>query len=101
MASSPYRIEMLGTAFTIQVDEDEAYLRRVVEYLREKTRQVERSVSVSDPLKVAILAGVLVVDELLKSRNNDESPESREAARIAEQLIHQLDDTLHDTPDET
>jgi cell division protein ZapA (FtsZ GTPase activity inhibitor) len=97
MANSPYRIEMLGTAFTIQVDEDEAYIQRVVEYLRAKTAQVERSVSVSDPLKVAILAGVLVVDELLKSRSGGESPDSREeAARIAEQLIHQLDDTLEE-----
>jgi cell division protein ZapA (FtsZ GTPase activity inhibitor) len=97
MASSPYRIEMLGTAFTIQVDEDETYLRRVVEYLREKTTQVERSVSVSDPLKIAILAGVLVADELLKTRSDAESPESREAARIAGELIHQLDDTLEGT----
>jgi hypothetical protein len=49
-------------------------------------------------LKSAILAGVIVVDELYKERSSPKAQlppqDEEEAARITERLIRQLDESL-------
>lgn len=87
------RIELLGSAFTIQSDEDPAYLQSVVEYYAGKIDEVSRSVATSDPLKISILAGILAADECLKARS---SPDDPRVAEITEDLIAQLDQTLEE-----
>ena len=83
------RIELLGSAFTIQSDEDPDYLRQVVQYFSDKIDEVSRSVATSDPLKISILAGILASDEYLKSHAEDPR-----LARITEDLIATLVEIL-------
>ena len=95
------RIDLLGTSFNVKTDEDEEYLREVIALFSSKVAEVQRTVSTSDPLKTAILAGVLVSDELMKLTGSTRG-ESIEAGRIAEALIGELTDVLDDPqPDET
>jgi cell division protein ZapA (FtsZ GTPase activity inhibitor) len=74
------RIELLGTAFTIQTDEDPQYVQDLVDYYRTKVQEVQRRIPSNDALKIAIVAGVLTADELFRARDNAEATGGTEAA---------------------
>ncbi|MFP4643503.1 MAG: cell division protein ZapA [Spirochaetales bacterium] len=116
------RIDLLGTSFTIQSDENPAYLRNLVGYYRDKLAEVRQSVNTSDDLKIAILGALTVVDELFKERHRNENsdpsqsdrfppsgqlntagehqnPASRDLSELADRLIKQLDAALEDNDD--
>ncbi|MFO8063196.1 MAG: cell division protein ZapA [Spirochaetota bacterium] len=107
------RIELLGTSFTVHTDEDPERLRDIVDYYKTKVQEIQGSVSTDDELKVAILAGLLSVDELFKARgevepassaNTADTEEKKESSasdgeveeveEIANNLIETLDATL-------
>lgn len=91
------KIEVLGTSFTVQSDQDPAYLREITEFFKQKVADIQRSVSTTDPLKTSILAGLLAVDEYFKYRSGSAqavNPESLEASRITLELIRELDKVL-------
>jgi len=91
------KIDVLGTSFTIQSDQDPSYLRDVVEYYTRKVVEIQHSVSTSDPQKIAILAGLLIVDEYFKHQAGQApitTVEALEADRITKKLIQDLDAAL-------
>jgi cell division protein ZapA len=90
------QIDLLGTTFTVKTDEDEAYLREVVALFTRKVSEVQKTVATADPLKTAILAGVLVTDELLKLTGTNRG-ETMEARKLAESLIGELSDALDES----
>ncbi|MFP4011939.1 MAG: cell division protein ZapA [Spirochaetaceae bacterium] len=95
------RIELLGTSFTVHTDEDPARLRDIIDFYRTKVQEIEGSVSTTDPLKIAILAGLLSTDELFKLRERLESAagpadEAERIEAIADDLINTLDSTLEE-----
>lgn len=98
------RIELLGTSFTIHTDEDPGRLRDIIDYYRTKVQEIQGSVTTSDPLKIAILAGLLSVDEVFKTRDStasetdapEESGEADQIEAIADNLIHTLDSSLEE-----
>lgn len=100
MGKGHVQIQILGATFTIQADEDPEYLSRLVEYLSDKVHEIERTVSTKDPLRISILAGILLADELFKDRerlNSTLSPtESEEAEQIAQRLIRSIDESLRE-----
>jgi cell division protein ZapA (FtsZ GTPase activity inhibitor) len=88
------KIDVLGTSFVIQSDQDPAYLRDVVEFFKSKINEIQRSVSTNDPLKISILAAMLVIDEYFKYKSGqgpNTSIDALEAASIAQRLIRELD----------
>ncbi|TVQ20505.1 MAG: cell division protein ZapA [Spirochaetaceae bacterium] len=91
------RIDILGTSFNVRTDEDPEYLREVVEHYRAKVREMERAGTTNDPLKLAILAGLVTADEFLKL-NGSLRVKASEASRAAESMIAELDGAL-DEPD--
>ncbi len=86
------RIELFGTAFSIQTDEDPEYLQRVVDHFQKRATEIQSSVGTSDSLKVAILTGLQVTDELFKAQ------EQPELNSTVDRLISAIDDILPDTP---
>ncbi len=100
MAKGLVQIQILGAAFTIQADEDPEYLSELVTYLSQKVKEIEESVSTRDPLRIAILAGILVADELHKEREQHQGDlpknEADEVERIAKRLIARIDESLQD-----
>ncbi len=97
------RIEILGTAFHLETDQDPEYLADCVDYLRTKLQEVEGSVSTTDPLKLAILAGLLSVDELFQERSKhgrSGTPAAEaEIETITRRMIEKIDAGLKQ-PDE-
>ncbi|MFN2312750.1 MAG: cell division protein ZapA [Spirochaetia bacterium] len=101
------RIELLGQSFTIRSDEDPEYLGDLVDYYATKLQEVRDSVDTTDSVKLAILAGLITVDELFQAREDagitaetsaGEPEEHQELEQITERLISRLSETLGPTP---
>lgn len=96
------RIELLGASFQIQSDERPEYIEELLAHYRDRIDQIERSVATGDPLKKAILAALLVTDELFTERNRASEAEGRplkpdDAAEIEEittRLLSRLEESL-------
>lgn len=91
------KIEVLGTSFVIQSDQDPAYLRDIVDLLKAKITEIENTVSTNDPLKISILSSMLIADDYFKIKQGKNSPESMdalEASNIAQKMIKKLDAML-------
>jgi cell division protein ZapA (FtsZ GTPase activity inhibitor) len=102
------RIELLGTAFTIQTDQDPQYVQDLVDYFRTKVQDVQNRIPSNDALKIAIVAGVLTADELFRARKQDsaetdhgtrgpattDAQNAQELEQITQRLIDVLDRSL-------
>lgn len=89
------RIDLLGVSFQIQSDEDPEYVEEILEYYRARIREIEDTVATGDPLKKAILAALLVTDELFRSRADQEGKGlSGEVEAITRRLLERIDDAL-------
>lgn len=63
-------INLLGTSFTIKATEDSAYLEKLLGYYENITKDVARIDSVRTPLQISILSGIMLCDELYKSKSS-------------------------------
>ena len=82
------KIEMIGTSFTIQANEDNQYLEKLLGYYQRITDDVKRIDSIKSPLQVAILSGIMICDELYKEKQNKIALENGESvAQISENSI--------------
>jgi cell division protein ZapA (FtsZ GTPase activity inhibitor) len=98
MADNLLSVQLLGTSFSLKSTENLDYLRAVVAYYEEKIEETRRGVSLQDPLKIALLTGIVLADELLKERDRPTGslsvPEADEAERITRALIEKIDSIL-------
>ena len=66
-SSHPMHIEILGQSFTIKTDDSPEYIESLVEDLKQRYARISARMSVADPLRVAILAGLFLLDDLRKT----------------------------------
>ena len=69
------KIDLLGTSFTIQANEDTEYLEKLLGYYKRITDDVQKIDSVKTPLQISILSGIMLCDELYKEKTNKLSSE--------------------------
>lgn len=62
------QINVLGTSFAISANEDEEYLKKLLSYYSQITEEIKKSDNLKDPKQTAILAGILLCDELYKEK---------------------------------
>lgn len=102
MAFGKLDIDILGTSFSIQANESNEYLDEVYKYYVNCVQQVKKTVgSELEPIKLAIIAGILLSDELKKERGilKRLTPDEQENYQIVNRtkvLIQKLDDILSD-----
>lgn len=90
-------ISLLGTSFKLRAQEDSLHLQRIVDYYSKIVSQVESSVSERDPLKLSILAGIMVIDELFSNNKQSDytnKDELDEVENITLHLINTINKTL-------
>ena len=90
-------ISLLGTSFKLRAQEESLHLQRIVDYYSKIVSQVESSVSERDPLKLSILAGIMVIDELFTNNKQSDytnKDELDEVENITLHLINTIDKTL-------
>ena len=97
------RIELLGASFQIQSDESPEYIERLLHHYRNRVLEIEQSVTTGDPLKKAILAALLVTDELFRHQEGEidqgteravSLKEIEEIDTITDRIIDQIDQAL-------
>lgn len=96
------QVDMLGAKFSIRGDEDDAYLNKLYSYYKEIIGTIQQKKKLDNPLQVSILAGITLVDELLKEKTqnivNKESSLDRDKIQIAQKMtsdmIKQIDGVL-------
>ena len=102
MSKSGLRIDILGTSFSIAADEESAYLDSLLNQYRFVIENTQKTTGLKDPLKVAIVAGFLLCDEIQKLHKQPASKsewilaECREAEQLTLDLIARIDEALDD-----
>lgn len=92
MAFSLYTITVLGVSLTVKTSENVQYLKKLESLLDTAILDVQESLSVRDPLSVAIMAGFFLSDQLQKEIDlKDDSLESIECEKKISTLISFLD----------
>jgi cell division protein ZapA (FtsZ GTPase activity inhibitor) len=99
MPNSDLRLDILGTAFSITADEDAAYLEEILDQYRAAVKKTQSISNLKDPLKIAILTGFLLSDEIRKLRDRNgsewgEEAEAKEAEALTLNLIARIDEAL-------
>lgn len=88
-------IEVLGASFSVQTDETREYMETLLAELERRLDALRKATKVADPLKLAILANITLLDELARARRETgEGQASEELGRLAERLIGRLDEGL-------
>jgi hypothetical protein len=98
MPKSDLRVDLLGTSFTIAVDEDAFYLKVLLDKYRRVIENAQKMTGIDDPLKTAILAGFLLCDEAEKLRARENTGlgvfDSMRAEELTRDLIDRIDKAL-------
>ena len=98
MNKNSLTVNILGSSFTVQSNGDLHHLQRVVDYLEKKVEEIQQKYADSttqDPVKISLLAGLNVVDELFRGRGVETaSDDAVELERITERLIDRIDKSL-------
>jgi len=115
MAKSDLSIDILGTVITISTDEDPEYLNMLLDKYKRTIENVQRISGLKDPLKLAVLTGFLLCDDLEKAvtggRKTEQSSAERssgtenllseetgEAEKLTLGMISRLDEALGVSP---
>jgi mannose-6-phosphate isomerase len=97
---SDLRIDILGTSFSISADEDSAYLESLLNHYRIKIESTRKKTGLQDPLKLAVVTGFLLCDDVQKAQRQKiegfrrNSPDQDEAERLTLDLITRIDEIL-------
>ena len=97
MNKNLFQINVLGTSFPIQTDEDPARMEEIISFLKEKTYAVESGLSIKDPLKNMIISSIMIIDELFKEKQKhggNGGSEFEEVERLTLQIIERIDKSL-------
>ena len=98
MADNLKHIRLLGSSFSLKVDEDPVYFDSLIEYIEKKISMVESQMGVRDPLRTAIISCILLTDELFKERHNPakglSEKEADEVEKKTLEIIKLIDSTI-------
>lgn len=100
------QIDTLGVSFAIQAQEDPQYLENLLSYFNKITDQIKANTGLNDPLRCAILSGLMLCDELYREKKANaentkkavsepvSSEELSEAERLTLNMINKIDNVL-------
>ena len=93
-------IDILGASFALEAGEPDDYLQSIYSHYTKVVADVQKTSGVTEPIRVAIIAGLLLSDELSKERLNPQvSVPEREAEALIEQstrkMIEDIDSIIY------
>ncbi len=91
------KIDVFNSSFTINATEDDAYLQKLLGYYKKIISQIQKSGSLSNPVQISALAGIMLCDELYKEKSklqmisqNSENSESEIQEKRVEKLTKEM-----------
>ncbi len=88
--SSLQKIRLLGSSFSLKIDEDPEYFQKIINTIEKKISAVESTMNVKDPLRIALLSCILLTDDLLKEQDKKTQGLSLEVADKVEQMTLEI-----------
>lgn len=85
-------INLLDTSFTVQANEDEEYLTKLLGYYSRIVEDVSNIPSIKTPLQTSILAGIMLCDELYKEKANIAQLKNGNAVNLPPENTHDSED---------
>jgi cell division protein ZapA len=102
MAIYDFTLNVLGTSFSMSVDEDPEYMEKINKQYHAAVEKTQKMFNLKDPLVTAILTGFLLSDDLDKLQKQKKSGfhegEEQEAEELAMSMIARIDSVLEDKP---
>jgi len=80
-------LDVLGASFTITVDADEEYLKKVLAQYKTAVKNTQKISGISEPLNVAILTGFMLCDEINKMKQLKDMIEDNAIMAMEEQDV--------------
>ena len=91
--SNTYKINLLGSSFSFQTDEDPDYINRILSYLEQQINKSQSSFNIKEPLKISLLTCINLIDELFREQNSAER-ERNDIEAFAQRLISSINAAL-------
>jgi cell division protein ZapA (FtsZ GTPase activity inhibitor) len=93
------QVNVLGVKFSVQTDESPERFDKLVEYYSNHAEDLKSRIGTTDPIKTAIIAGIIITDELFKCRENigphsPSSTEGEELSTLTDGMIKRIDEVL-------
>lgn len=88
--SSLQKIRLLGSSFSLKVDEDPEYFQKIINTIEKKISSLESTMSEKDPLRIALLSCILLTDDLFKEQDKKKQGLSQEVADEVEQMTLEI-----------
>lgn len=88
-------VTLLGHRFTVKTDRDEAFVRGLAAHVGRRIDEVRRTMKTSPPEAVALLAGLLIAEELFEERERAAGSRA-DVRRATEAMIEKLTAALGD-----
>jgi cell division protein ZapA len=70
------KLELLGRQLTVRSDDDEVYIRRVVEFVNHRLHEIKRATGRVETEQIALLAALDLADALFRERQDREALKS-------------------------
>ena len=88
------KVTIYGQEYTIKAPADATYIKNIAEYVDEKMREVQEELSTPQvPAKVAILAAMIISDDLFAIKRNHEKS-NNEVERKVSSLIEVVEEAI-------
>jgi cell division protein ZapA len=84
MSTRVVHVDIHGQRYAVRSELDPQYIGELASYLDEKMRLAAHELSSADPLRVAVIAALNVVDELFRARADASGLEGHVMTRTAE-----------------
>jgi cell division protein ZapA (FtsZ GTPase activity inhibitor) len=94
MGRNHVNIDILGTSFSVATDEDTDTMNRIIGAYRKKVEDTAARAGSGDPLKIAIITGLLLTDQLMKSESCVSMNEGGAADDLTERMIRSISDAV-------
>lgn len=86
-----FNIKVLGQEFSVLSDKEDAHVARVVQYVNDKAREIERSTRNQTTLKIGILVALNIAEEYLKLKGEKDDIFDQ-LEKKSENLIHFIEE---------
>jgi len=91
--SSTFKINLLGSSFSFQTDEDPDYINSILSYLEQQINKAQSSFNIKEPLKISLLTCINLIDELFREQKSSEQDRA-DAEALAQRLISSINAAL-------
>ena len=101
MQKSRLSVNVLGTSFDLEADQKDDYVASIYDYYLSVLEKAKETSDVDDPLKIAIIAGLFLSDEVFKARlettGTVTDPKTfNDIETTTMRMIAKIDDVIHD-----